>query len=120
MRPNTRACIAYIAGCLVTEKKASSVYDYSQSKHIMVSGNVDQDKVQIYDHDQCCHFSGKKKGERFSLYHYGDRHFVDFALDGRSLKGYDYGTSSSYSGEVRGSSINIYDYGESASFSYGI
>jgi hypothetical protein len=120
MKSNTRACIAYIAGCLVSGKKASSVYDYSQSKHIMISGKVEKDEVQLYDHDRCCHLSGKKTGNRFSLYHYGDGHFIDFALDDPKFEGYDYGAACHYSGEVRGDSINIYDYGESSSFSYSI
>jgi hypothetical protein len=108
MRPNTRACIAYIAGRLVTGRNASSVYDYSQSKHILVSGTVEESRIQIYDYDRGCHFSGNRNGEKFSLYDYGDSHFVDLSLDGAKFKGYDYGTSSHFSGEVKGNSISIY------------
>ena len=120
MRPNTRACIAYIAGCLVTGKRASSVYDYFQAKHIVFSGTVDQDEVQVYDHDRGCYVSGKNTGTSFSLYDYGDQRYVDLALDGPKLQGYDYGTRCHYSGEVTGKTISVYDYGESSSFNYSI
>ena len=58
MKPNHRACIAYIAGCLIANKKSSAVYDYSQSKYINLSGDVSAQSVNIYDYDQGCYLSG--------------------------------------------------------------
>ena len=58
MKPNLRAGIAFIAGCLISKKQSSSVYDYSQSKHISISGDVQLGNVNIYDYDQGCHISG--------------------------------------------------------------
>ena len=120
MRPNTRACIAYVAVRLVTGRNALSVYDYSQSKHILVSGTVEESRIQIYDHDRGCEFSGNRNGDKFSLHHYGDSHFVDLFLDATKFKGYDYGTSSPFYGEVTGKSIRVYDYRESSFFNYSI
>jgi hypothetical protein len=120
MNPNIRACIAYIAGCLVSRQNASSVYDYVQSKHILISGTIDESKIEIYDHDRGCHFSGNKSGNKFSLYHNGDSHFVDFSLNGTKFEGFDYENSSHYSGEVNGKTISVYDNGTSSFFNYSI
>ncbi len=58
MQPNTRACVAYIAGCLVAGRTAPSVFDRSQAKAILISGTVTRRKVEIYDHDRRCYFTG--------------------------------------------------------------
>lgn len=35
MQPNTKACVAYIAGCSTSGKNSSSIYDYDQGKYII-------------------------------------------------------------------------------------
>ena len=84
MKPNPRACIAYIAGCLIANKKSSAVYDYSQSKYINIGGNLSQQRVNVYDYDQGCHLSGNGNNGNYSLYHYGDSHHISLEVKGRN------------------------------------
>jgi hypothetical protein len=87
MHPNTRACVAYIAGKLITGSGSSSVYDYSQSRHINISGTVDVSHVGVYDHNRGCHFSGNLP----NLYDYGRGAHVSLNINGTQFGGYDFG-----------------------------
>lgn len=57
MNDSTRACVAFIIGAS-TKSNINSVYDYSQSKHISISGTVNEKVVNVYDHDRGCHVTG--------------------------------------------------------------
>jgi len=116
MHPNTRACIAYVAGSLVNGSAGSAVYDYSQSKHLSIGGSVTANHVNIYDHDRGCHFSGAPG----NLYDYGRSSHVSLSITGNQFKGYDYGDGHHFSGTVNGNAVSIYDYGDSGHFNYSV
>ena len=116
MHPNTRACVAYTAAKLISGQGSSSVYDYSQSRHIRIGGSVNRSHVSIYDYDRGCHFSGSIN----SLYDYGRSAHVSLNINGNQFNGYDYGDGHHFSGSVNGNSITIYDHGESKHFSYSV
>jgi len=115
MNDSTRACIALVAVGLISGKKASSVYDYTQSKHISISGNVDGNSVSIYDYDRGCHVSGNPS----NLYDYGNNAHIQLRINGNQISGYDYASGSHFSGSVHGGSVTIYDYETSAHHNYG-
>ena len=116
MNDNTRACIALIAVGLISGKKGSSVYDYTRSKHINISGNVDSNNVNIFDHDRGCHVSGSPG----DLYDYGNSAHVQLKINGNQISGYDYASSTHFSGSVNGSSVTIYDYETSSHHNYSV
>ena len=120
MKPNVRACVAYVAGSLISGRSSSSVYDYSQGKHISISGSVDARAVNIYDHDQGCNFGGNGSNGDFSLYHYGDSHHVSLKIQGNNFNGYDYGHSCHFSGTVNAGNISLYDYETGSHFNYSL
>ena len=117
MHPNTRALVAAAASRNVSGRgSVGAAYDYSQSRHIQVSGSVNGNNVSLYDHDRGCHFSGSGGG----LYDYGRSASVSLQVNGASFSGYDYGDGHHFSGTVSGSLISLYDYGKSAHFNYSI
>jgi len=115
MNQNTRACVAYIAASL-NGASGSAVYDYSQSKHISISGSADTNNVNIYDYDRGCHVSG----EPSNLYDYGNSAHIQLNMNGTQFDGYDYHTSSHFSGDVNGNSVSIYDHETSSHYNYSI
>ena len=58
MKESSRATIAYIAGRVVNNSNSSSVYDYNGAGHISISGKIDNSRINIYNYDKGCHFSG--------------------------------------------------------------
>ncbi len=116
MNAATRACVAYVAGRVISKSDATNVYDYSRSKHVLFSGDIDGDDVRAYDHDRSCHFGGSIP----NLYDYGRRVHVQLNIDGTEFRGYDYGDQHHFSGKVNGQQIQLYDYGESKHFNYSV
>ena len=69
MKDNPRAIIAYIAGRLISKTDKSSVYDYYQSKYILINGSLDTNRVNVYDYDEKCHLTGNgNKGREYHQY----------------------------------------------------
>ena len=117
MNPNTRALVAAAAARIVSGGgQVGAVYDYSQSRHIQLSGSINDDQVSLYDYDRGCHFSGSGG----SLYDYGRSSHVSLQVSGNNFSGYDYGDGHHFTGSVSGKSVSIYDYGESSHFSYSV
>ena len=68
MHPNTRALVAAAAVRLAAGGgNSGAIYDYSQSRHIQISGSASDGVISLYDYDRGCHFSGSGG----SLYDYG-------------------------------------------------
>lgn len=116
MKDYTRAAIAYIAGRIISGTNSSSIYDYSKSTYINISGSIERNTVNVYDYSQSCHISGTYN----SLYHYGDSHYINLNINGNQFDGYDYGHACHFSGNVSGNSISLYDYGTSSNYRYSL
>ena len=116
MNNGTRACIAFIAGRIISSKIASHIYDYLKSRYINISGSVTNKNVNIYDYDRGCYFSGSIP----SLFDYGTSSYVELKINGNKFSGFDYNDGHYFSGSVNGNSITLYDYGESKHFSFSI
>jgi len=114
MLDHVRAGVAYIAGRIISGSDSSYVYDYSQGKHISISGSVDRDSVSVYDYTSHAHIGGSSSG----IYHYGERSYINLTISGHDFTGYDYGTQTHFSGNVSGNSISLYDYQLGRHFSY--
>ena len=112
---NSRACVAYIAASLCGAR-GSSVYDYSQSKHISISGSSGPSRVNIYDYDRGCHVSGSPE----NLYDYGTGAHIQLTMNGSQFSGYDYHTGSHFSGNVNSNAVSIYDYQTSSHYNYSV
>jgi|LakMenEpi03Aug12_release.lakeMendotaPanAssembly.Ray.scaffolds.fasta_scaffold1156437_1 hypothetical protein len=120
MKPHTRRAIAFIAGSIITGKNSSSVYDYSESKHFMFSGEATLEHVNIYDYGEKCHVSGSGSSSSFSLFHYGNSKHIQLSIQGTSFNGFDYETNKHFNGTVSGGSISLYDYEEGKHFNFSL
>jgi hypothetical protein len=106
MKTHTRHAVAYIAGRMASGRTSSSVYDYQESRHVNMSGNLSGGSISAYDYDQRCHITGS----RTSLYHYGNRAHLGLKLNDAMFSGYDYDSRAHFSGSVNGKNVSLYDY----------
>jgi len=113
VQADVRRAMAFIAAKL-NGSLATSVYDYSESKHFLFSGSVGTDHVSVYDHTQNCHVTGTLP----VLFHHGRRQHVDMDLDGNQFSGLDHGTGSRFEGSVSGRMVSLFDYGQNCRFDY--
>jgi hypothetical protein len=107
MNPLTRACIAYIAGRLVSEEGSSSIYDHSQKVRISFDGIVTPANVDVCDETKKCCFSGSGHDSRFYLCDRSGLYHVDLKIVDNTFEGYDYSASCDFIGKVNGTSISI-------------
>lgn len=120
MKDDMKVAIAYIAGTLITSKKASAIYDYQRRMHVMFSGTATESKVNVFDYNRSSHISGSGTKNKLSLYHYGEASHIDLSINGNSFKGFDYQAGHHFSGTVSGNNISIYDYGISGFSNFSI
>lgn len=114
MKDNARAAVAFIVAKVISNIYSNSVYDYSQSSHLMFSGTVSKGSVNIYSHKEGCHISGSLN----SLYHFGNSNHFTLNIKGTRFDGYDFDTKNHFNGSVNGGSISIYDFGTSEYHQY--
>lgn len=116
MKPHVRRAIAYIAGCVILNKRSTAVFDYAKSQHYPFSVNLTESGIAAYDYTQHCHISGGYS----SLYHFGERHHLSLKIDGDRFSGFDYGERCHFSGSVSGNSVSMFDYGVGSYFNYSV
>ena len=120
VKPRVRLAVAFVAGRIATGTRASSIFDYAESRHVHFGGTVRENFVNIFDGELGAHLSGTGKAGRFSLVHYGESHRVTLEISGTQFQGFDHGTSSHFAGDVEGSAVKLFDYGEGQHFEYSI
>lgn len=114
MKPHVRRVIAYIAGCVISKRKSSTVYDYVTSSYFSFSINLSKSGVAVYDYANNCHISGSY----LSLYHYGEGSHIALQINGNNFTGFDYGGGCHFSGSLNNNSISLYDYGVGSYFNF--
>lgn len=118
MNQETRACVAYIAGRLITGLEVCNIYDASQAKYLVLSGSLGAREIVIHDAARDCWLSGTGRSGTYRLYDQGAAHHLSLIIEGEKFEGYDYGSICHFRGRVDGHSIALYDYGERRRFSY--
>jgi hypothetical protein len=118
MNHEIRACVASIAGHLITGKRIHSLYDYSRYSHIEVSGLIGDEKVQELSPARRSQTAGS--GGTKYRYCCSNGCFIDLTVKGNTFIGYVRERSYFFAGNVRGESIYLFDHGESSHFTYRI
>ena len=120
MNANLRVSLAYAAGCSVSGKQLSGIYDCSRSKRIRMSWSITSDHIDVYDEVEKCHFSGDSSGSKYSLFYDGNPDPITLEIRDNSFRGCDLGSSFGFSGKVQTDSINLYDCESGLSFRFRI
>jgi hypothetical protein len=116
MSPGTRACIAYVAGRVVSGATTSYLYDHTEARRLNIGGTVRGDRVGLYDYDRKCSFSGSLP----YLFDDGTSAQVLLEISGAAFGGRDGASGKQYSGSVLGSLISLRDHISGQSFKYSL
>lgn len=118
MKKHTQRAVVYIAGKLISQSSSSSIYSFKDSKFFSIEGTVTKANISIYDYELKCYVSGNGSSNAFSLYHFGNKKFIDLQINGKEFSGYDYDSGKHFSGNVNGNAISLYDYEFSQFFDF--
>ena len=94
------------------------VYDYGQSKYVLVSFSsaIGSKHINMYDYGRKTHVVGTLP----SIYDYGSKAYINMRINGNKFNGYDYESNSYFSGSVNGGIVTIYDYQHGKYFNFGV
>jgi hypothetical protein len=120
MKEKTRACIAFIAGTIISKRANSCVYDCTRSEYINVDAEIRPGEVKVYDHSRSCHISGSGNSGKYKLYDHGNDKPINLTIKGQYFDGYDFDTAEDFGGSVSGTVVCVYDYEHSRWFNYWI
>lgn len=119
MNIEQRAAIAAIIIALKFSSSVHSVYSYELSRHYTMSGNVNGNAINAFDHERSCHVSGHATSDgTFSLFDYGVSAHITLKTNGTKFSGYDYGSGYHFSGTLRSKAISLYDYQTGAHYDF--
>lgn len=120
MKYETRVCIVYIVGCLITESEPRLVFDQLQGKRFIIDGKVQRTSVHVYDRVRKCYLTGKGNEGSFSLYDQGENCHLSLKIEFEEKKfnGYDHGTGNYFSGNVEENIIKFFDGADNRFFSF--
>jgi hypothetical protein len=118
--PGLRACVAYVAGRLITRRETLSVYDAPQGRTIYLTGAVGPAAVRVFDFDQHCFFEGIGAQGRFRLFHHGERHYVSLVVEGSRFSGFDHGSTCYFRGNLQPTGITLWDQQANGFFNYSV
>jgi hypothetical protein len=116
--PALRACVAYVAGRLISGRETLSVYDGAQGRTIYLTGTVGPAGVRVFDFDRHCFFEGSGAQGRFQLFHHGERHYVSLNLEGTRFSGFDHGSTFFFRGAAQPAGIALWDQETNSFFNY--
>lgn len=110
MRDHTRRGIAYIVGRLAGHP-SGAVYDYEIGSWTNIAGDVERDRVNVYDYDRHAHLTGSPSHDGLDLFDHGDRAHVQISLRSSGwCVGFDQATRSHFEVRTRGRDVEVFDF----------
>ncbi len=119
MKSTPHACIAYIAGQLISRRKIASLYDYSRSCDVDISSLPGTEELASFDYIGWSHMA-KNSGISKYKYALGAGHHLDISIKGNTFIVYMTEETAHFIGTVRGDTVYIYDQKSSEHFNFRI
>ena len=118
MKPHVRACIAYIAARLILARPSTGLFDPSQTRRLLLSGTVERETINVYDHERRCFIRGAGDGAHYTLFHEGEGHHLSLDRQDAVFRGHDYGRSTRFEGRVEGNEVVVHELESDLRFRY--
>jgi len=114
MNPDTRACIAYVAGCVISGKTPHEVIDKAREVRLRVKGAVKGTVVEVFDYERNC----KLMGTLPTLFDFGADMALTLEISGKNFSGHDKHVEHHFAGTVEARHVKLHDYDEARDFHY--
>jgi hypothetical protein len=111
MNENTRAAVAIIAASVVNGRNYRHVRDVIGKTSRVITVSVTAGRIDAYDHGEACAINGQLPG---SLYHHGNKKFIEMDLMQSKVEGFDYESGCFYDGVIIDAMVELYDHGTSS------
>lgn len=119
MRSEYRACICYLAGKLIFDQDAVTMYDCLEGIHLDAAELLDKNNILLLEVRPPLKkpVPFDETGTRYALYgsHSGD---IYLNISGNTFKGYSSADSSLFMGKASGNLVVVYDYKAKSFFKY--
>lgn len=121
MHQNLRAALSFVVAAIVNEREYSSIYDFLRGQHILISGEITNGSISIYDHEISAHVSGEYSQGTCSLYHHGFGCHISLEWEGVDFQGFVHGNGGGhFSGSVRDDGLSFYDFSTSQHYHFSV
>lgn len=100
--------VAYVAGRMATHSTARLIRDEATGQSSLISGDVTDDRVHVYDFESGSYVSGTASAGRLTLFHARDNSTTELTADGTGrFTGYDYAAGHWFAVTVVGRTVSI-------------
>ena len=113
---SSRACIAYIAGRMISGSGSSQIQDHERSRDILIAGKVSAEELELYDYARGCQVTGNLT----RIHDHGTGAQICLRIYGSVFSGNDEVSGRSFSGNVSGDLVVVFDHGDQRVYSYTI
>jgi hypothetical protein len=114
MNPAQRPAVAAIAASLVNRERCYRVYDHAAGRYLEVRVEVPEDGVVAFDFARRVHM----RGQSGDVYDYGTEAYLQFRVDGATVKGYDCKSGCHFQASVSGKQVQLFDHEAGAYFTF--
>ncbi len=119
MNKNIHACVSYIVCRLITGRRISSLYDFSESSDIDISGLPDIMALREFDENHRDYIPGYASGCTYE-HTFSAGRSIEIFINEKTFLVHIRGSSAYFIGNIQGDTIHLYDHKKSANFKYRI
>ena len=121
MHQNIRAALSFIAISIINKEEYDSIFDFSRSVHVLISGEIANESVGVFDHELNAHISGDYQQGSGALYHHGFQCHLSFEWDDSEFRGFVHGGEGGHlTGQIQGDSISLFDHSNSTHYHFSV
>lgn len=117
MNQDTRAYVALVAGQLISNEQAETIFDKDRECQLATE-QMHYGEVNPTSENRTCKVTRDPEGDNFCLINQGGEQHICLSLYGKLFEGYDRYTSSHFNGFVDDETVSLYDFSDSDYFIY--
>lgn len=116
MIADVRRAVAVASYVMVTNRVASSVFDFANGGYHPMSVSHTGNFLSVYDYQRSNYLSGYLP----NLFDYSTASYVNMMMSGNTINGFDYHTATYFTVTVNAGNVTIFDYQMAQYYMYSV